>query len=142
MDPDEIGSPATILSLCESAGGHPSFGGHRCHLPAPDREQTYDARCRETRKWLRRVFAALADPTIRCPVLIHCTSGKDRTGVVVALLLVSLAIPAELALREYLLSEGISDVRGVKSFLEEVQRTHRYLGSVEVGLLRDKFMGT
>ena len=39
----------------------------------------------------RRVFEVLADDT-RYPVLLHCTAGKDRTGVITALLLSVLGV--------------------------------------------------
>lgn len=38
------------------------------------------------------------------PHLIHCTSGKDRTGVVVAMVLRALAVPAEVVVADYELS--------------------------------------
>jgi protein-tyrosine phosphatase len=37
------------------------------------------------------------------PVLIHCTAGKDRTGLTVASLLWSLGVPQDLVLDDYLL---------------------------------------
>lgn len=40
------------------------------------------------------------------PVLIHCAAGKDRTGFVVASLLLALGISAEHVERDYLASEG------------------------------------
>ena len=43
------------------------------------------------RPWLRGLIEAIADG--ETPVLIHCTAGKDRTGVLVALLLMALRVP-------------------------------------------------
>ncbi len=40
------------------------------------------------------------------PHLIHCTSGKDRTGVAVALILLALGVPVAEVLDDYLLSNG------------------------------------
>jgi len=37
----------------------------------------------------------------RLPVLVHCTAGKDRTGVAVALLLASLGVPRQTVLEDY-----------------------------------------
>jgi len=45
----------------------------------------------------------LADPT-NLPTLIHCTAGKDRTGVAVALLLLALGVPDEVIVADYSLS--------------------------------------
>jgi protein-tyrosine phosphatase len=49
------------------------------------------------------IFQRLADPA-QLPTLIHCTAGKDRTGLVVALLLLTLGVPEETVLADYTLS--------------------------------------
>jgi protein-tyrosine phosphatase len=43
------------------------------------------------------------------PLLVHCTAGKDRTGVMIALLLTLLGVPRETVISEYLLSAGYAD---------------------------------
>ncbi len=40
------------------------------------------------------------------PHLVHCTSGKDRTGLLVAFLLLALDVPREVVFDDYLLSNG------------------------------------
>ena len=40
------------------------------------------------------------------PALVHCTTGKDRTGWAVAALLLWLGVRADLVMREYLLSDA------------------------------------
>lgn len=55
------------------------------------------------RPWLRGLIEAIADG--ETPVLIHCTAGKDRTGVLVALLLMALRVPNELVVADYLRSD-------------------------------------
>ena len=50
-----------------------------------------------------RFFAELARPERR-PALVHCTTGKDRTGWAVAALLLGLGVPEELVREEYLKS--------------------------------------
>lgn len=49
------------------------------------------------------IFQRLADPA-QTPALIHCTAGKDRTGLVVALLLLTLGVPEETVVADYTLS--------------------------------------
>jgi len=49
------------------------------------------------------LFDRLADPR-NLPALIHCTAGKDRTGLAAALVLVSLGVPRETVYRDYLLT--------------------------------------
>ncbi len=49
------------------------------------------------------IFQRLADPA-QTPAIIHCTAGKDRTGLVVALLLLTLGVPEEIVLADYTMS--------------------------------------
>jgi protein-tyrosine phosphatase len=49
------------------------------------------------------LFTELARPERR-PALVHCTTGKDRTGWAVAALLLALGVPEALVLEEYLRS--------------------------------------
>lgn len=43
------------------------------------------------------------------PALIHCTAGKDRTGIIIALLLHVLGVPEDLILADYALSNAHYD---------------------------------
>ena len=49
------------------------------------------------------LLKGLAEPGT-LPALIHCTYGKDRTGVAVAIVLTSLGVPREEVMEDYLLS--------------------------------------
>jgi len=49
------------------------------------------------------ILRRLADPA-SLPTLIHCTAGKDRTGIAVALLLLALGVPDEVVVADYSLS--------------------------------------
>jgi protein tyrosine/serine phosphatase len=42
----------------------------------------------------------------RYPILIHCTQGKDRTGLLVALILLLLDVPLDAITYDYCLSES------------------------------------
>ena len=53
---------------------------------------------------LRSVFTHLLDKPGQ-PLLIHCTSGKDRSGFVCAMVLASLNVPMAVIERDYLLSK-------------------------------------
>ena len=58
---------------------------------------------------LAGVLRLAADPANR-PLVIHCTAGKDRTGLAVALLLLALGVPEETVVADYTLSNHAFDV--------------------------------
>ena len=51
------------------------------------------------------MYRTLVDEDRR-PALVHCTTGKDRTGWAVAALLLFLGVRADVVMHEYLLSDG------------------------------------
>lgn len=53
----------------------------------------------------RRLFEMLLDQGT-LPAVIHCTSGKDRTGFAVAVIFMALGIPRETIVLDYLLSNA------------------------------------
>ncbi|MHA7777226.1 tyrosine-protein phosphatase [Roseibium sp. M-1] len=53
----------------------------------------------------RKFFTALADET-RCPLLFHCTTGKDRTGWAAAVTLTLLGVSEEDVMRDYMLTNA------------------------------------
>jgi protein-tyrosine phosphatase len=74
------------------------------------------AQCRERQQQSYREFVLdfraqyaamfrLVDEAAGRPVVIHCTAGKDRTGIGAALLLASLGVPEGVILEDYLLSQ-------------------------------------
>jgi protein-tyrosine phosphatase len=69
---------------------------------------------------LRELIEAIADG--ETPVLIHCTAGKDRTGVLMAILLKALQVPEEVVVADYLRSgvyaENLRAVDGMQERFE------------------------
>jgi protein-tyrosine phosphatase len=55
------------------------------------------------------IIRAAADPA-NLPLVIHCTAGKDRTGLAAALLLAALGVPDETIIADYTLSNRDFDV--------------------------------
>lgn len=49
------------------------------------------------------ILRLMADPD-NLPLVVHCTAGKDRTGVIIALLLLLLDVPEETIIADYSLS--------------------------------------
>lgn len=68
---------------------------------------------------IRAIFTALADDA-NGAVVFHCSGGKDRTGVVAALVLRALGVPEEAIVEDYSLSEKNlkEPVREFRSHLE------------------------
>jgi protein-tyrosine phosphatase len=101
---EDLGSPRTILNL--RRGGDPEhLDVPIIHVPAPDDLENYNTRERRVSDWIRRAVSSLTAPGTLWPVYIHCTSGRDRTGVVVASVLLVLGVPATVVQEEYLLSD-------------------------------------
>lgn len=69
---------------------------------------------------LREIFAVLADSS-NYPTLIHCTQGKDRTGLVVILILLLLNIPLGAIGADYTASENELESER-ESRTEEIRR--------------------
>lgn len=54
---------------------------------------------------VKQVFTVLADQAAY-PVLVHCTQGKDRTGLTALLVLMLLHVPQEAIEKDYIMSES------------------------------------
>ncbi len=67
------------------------------------------------------IFQRLADPA-QLPALIHCTAGKDRTGLVAAMLLLTLGVPEETVLADYTMSNLFYDHfhKGIAADIKQV----------------------
>lgn len=100
-----LGSPAVKINLRPGLDDNPVIGPCvELHLRPPDGER-YDFGSREIRQWAVEVLRAIARaPT--GPVLLHCKSGKDRTGVIVAAMCAAMLVPEAVTRSEFLLSEG------------------------------------
>jgi protein-tyrosine phosphatase len=55
-------------------------------------------------EYYARMFRALLEPDA-VPFLVHCASGKDRTGFAAAIILLSLGVPREAVLADYVISD-------------------------------------
>lgn len=121
---EDLGRPASILNL--RRGPDPEHLPHveRIHVPAENTLENYDTLKRRVRVWIRAATDALL--VARWPVYVHCTSGKDRTGVVVAAVLAGLGVSDAIIVEEYLLSDGVEEaniqhaLRGIRRHLSEV----------------------
>ena len=62
-------------------------------------------------KEYRRIFDILLDKN-NYPVVIHCSSGKGRTGIVSALVLASLGVDEDIIMEDYRLSNDYFNIPG------------------------------
>src|SRR3546814_3485489 len=67
-------------------------GVQTCALPISGAPDTYAPE-------YKAMFRALVDG--RTPLIVHCTAGKDRTGVAVALILYTLGVPREIIVQDF-----------------------------------------
>lgn len=67
---------------------------------SPTLHQVYELLLDHSQQRIRRVLALAADPE-RQGLLINCAFGKDRTGLVIALLLGLAGVPDELIIEDY-----------------------------------------
>ncbi|MEU7818660.1 tyrosine-protein phosphatase [Pseudonocardia sp. NPDC049154] len=65
--------------------------------------ELYVALVRERGPQLARIVADLARPGA-LPALVHCAAGKDRTGVVIALVLSAIGVPDDVVATDYALT--------------------------------------
>lgn len=86
---------------------------------------------------LAQAVQVLADPT-NYPVLIHCLHGKDRTGLLVALVLLCCGVSQEQVIQDYALSGPLLAAADREHKLDEFMldwvRTERMLASPESAL--------
>lgn len=111
---DEMPEIRTVLNLRK--GPDRTFEGFRyIHLPAEDSKNNYKTFRPEVRAWILEAVKALQ--ACEWPVLVHCTAGRDRTGVIVAAVLAAVGVDRQWIFEDYLLSDGIHDPADFESAL-------------------------
>lgn len=137
----KIQHPATILNL--SRGVDPQdIPAIYAHFPASNDLEKYDTSNREVRRWLNEIVAFIGQPETQFPVLIHCTSGKDRTGVVVAALLTIAGIDRSIIIEEYLLSDGNVQPNWIEMALDGFADPVSYFNRVDLQVVAQKLAET
>lgn len=136
----DIGQPGTILNLRRKADSQ-TFGATLWHVPLATDMDSYATAQRDVRRWLTTVLQVFAADSVRYPVLIHCVSGKDRTGVVTAAILRLLDIPEAVIVDEYLLSAGTVNAAWIRQALAGIGDPGRYFRRVELQRVRASIFG-
>ena len=137
---EDICSPKTIINLRKSEDPG-TFGAKNFWFPISNDNEVYDTGNPEVRKWLNDVIKVFEDQNLKYPVLIHCNSGKDRTGVVVAALLKVLDISEEIIIEEYLLSEGDVKEECIRQSLKGTGDQEQYFNRVNIEKVRKNVKG-
>ena len=75
-------------------------------LHASAARSVYEVIMEERGEEIRQVLSLCADPSVQ-PLLLHCTHGKDRTGVVSALLQHICGVPRDQIIDDYALSNEV-----------------------------------
>lgn len=136
----EIGTVATIMNLRKGADRF-LFDVRYLHFPISNRFEKYETTQKEVRTWLNQVIGAFEDPEFEYPVLLHCTSGKDRTGVAVAALLSILRVPRPVIVEEYLLSDGEVKAEWIEGALNGFQNVEQYFHRLDLEQIRRHVLG-
>lgn len=130
FDESELPSVASIINLRSGKDIH--FASKRqLHIPAVDSIENYLTKETKVRQWLNRVVTSLVYDS-QFPTLIHCTAGKDRTGVVVALILKAIGIPQSIIIEEYLLSDGVTGATPILMALDGIGDVSNYLHDPQI----------
>jgi protein-tyrosine phosphatase len=135
-----IGNPKTVFNL--QKGPDPAFPDTVIHhFPISNDYEKYETSTPEVREWLRRILTTV-ERGIDFPLYIHCLSGKDRTGVVVATLLTVLRIPRECIVEEYLLSEGQVSPEFIETALDGISPVSSAFKRVDLERVQRELLGT
>lgn len=139
--PEQIGQPGSVVNLRK--GDDPPdrlFGADYWHIAVSNDHEKYDTTDPVVRRWLNDVLHCVAADVTRWPVLFHCTSGKDRTGVAVAAVLACLGVDRELIVDEYLWSEGEVQREWIVGSLDGIGDPEAYFRRVDLSALRRKLL--
>lgn len=106
--PEATGGECVALPIEEGGEGDTDYvreirAGIRTAFTAADMAGYYALTLRRRGTEFGAALSILADPA-RTPVLVHCAAGKDRTGLLIALVLEALGTPREVVVADYALT--------------------------------------
>lgn len=132
----EIGNVRSIINLRNGSDSE-NFECIYFHFPMSNKFEKYDTSLKEVRVWLNSILSVFEDENFEFPVLIHCLSGKDRTGIVVAALLLILGVEVKVIEEEYLLSEGEVKKERIQQSIEGMSAIDSYFNRVDLDEIRN-----
>jgi len=81
---------------------------------------------------LRQTMEVVLDPA-NWPILIHCSAGKDRSGIAVSLILEALGVGREAIMQDYLLTNEVSHTRQKAALLARERTNSRSMRRARTG---------
>lgn len=135
-DHDEIGNAKSIINL-RNGGDSQDFDSDYYHFPMANKIEKYNTSQKEVKIWLNQIIGTFENPDLKFPILIHCLSGKDRTGIVVAALLLIIGIDEKVIKEEYLLSEGEVKEEYINLAMEGMKEIDKYFNRVDLSKVRE-----
>ena len=136
----EIGQARSVFNLRNREDFH-RFEFDSYHFPMDNKVEKYNTSNREVRSWLNSILFEFENENLRYPVLIHCLSGKDRTGIVTAALLLVCGISKELIVEEYLLSDGEVNTELIEHALSGMKDINAYFNRIDLEKVRINVLG-
>ena len=135
---DDINNPGTIINLRKGPDAERlHFGADYLHFAISNDQEKYQTDNKDVKRWLDSIMYSLTNDVKKFPVLFHCTSGKDRTGVVVASLLLALGIDRDLIVQEYLLSDGGVKAEWINMALDGINNPANYFRRTDLTKLKN-----
>lgn len=131
----EIAEARSIISL-RNGPDYQSFEADYYHFPMSNKVEKYDTSQKEVRVWLNQILSVFENPDLQWPLLIHCLSGKDRTGIVIAAIFLVMDIDQHLIEEEYLLSEGEVKKELIQMAMLGMKQTDNYFNRVDLDRIR------
>jgi protein-tyrosine phosphatase len=140
QDLSAIGHPRTILCLQSNPDDqHPQVRNH--HFPISNAIEKYNTSTAAVRSWLRNIARTVESGSIEFPLYVHCLSGRDRTGVVVAALLKICGADDEHIVEEYQLSTGAENPEPIRLALAGMRDLTTYFKGVDLDRVRAVLAG-
>jgi protein-tyrosine phosphatase len=130
-----IGQPRTIFCLQGSPDGEQAqVCSH--HFPIANGIEKYDTSTPAVRTWLRNIVRTIESGEIEFPLYVHCLSGRDRTGIVIAALLKICGVDDQHIEEEYLLSIGADSPEPIRLALAGMRDLTNYFKGVDLDRVR------
>ena len=132
---NEIGNACSIINL-RNGSGVKNFQSDYFHFPMSNKIEKYNTNQKEVRVWLNQILKIFEKNDLKYPVLIHCLSGKDRTGIVICAILLIIGIEKKTIIEEYLLSEGEVKVEWISLAYDGMQDVEKYFNRIDLDKVR------